>query len=98
MPSSQPPAARWRFQLGGSTFPRAQLNTPFRMVYPFLPVFARGLGVGLPTIALAVTARSSVGLASPILGSIADLRGRKSTMLLGLVFFSLGASLGRLWP
>jgi len=98
MPSLQPPAARMRFQLGAFTFTRTVLNTAFRMVYPFLPVFARGLGVDLPTIALAVTARSSVGLASPILGSIADARGRKATMLLGLVLFSVGASLVAIWP
>src|SRR3990170_664724 len=98
MPSLQPPAARMRFQLGAFTFTRTVLNTAFRMVYPFLPVFARGLGVDLPTIALAVTARSSVGLASPILGSIADAGGRKATMLLGLVLFSVGASLVAIWP
>src|SRR4030067_2138424 len=98
MPSPQPPPPRMRFQLAAFPFPRTVLNPAFRMVYPFLPVFARGLGVDLPTIALAVTARSSVGLASPILGSIADARGRKANMLLGLVLFSVGASLVAIWP
>src|SRR3989304_117306 len=38
------------------------------------------------------------GWASPILGSIADAGGRKATMLLGLVLFSVGASLVAIWP
>src|SRR4030067_529775 len=80
MPSPQPPAARMRFRVGAFTFPRTVLNTAFRMVSPFLPVFARGLGVDLPTIALAVTARSSVGLGSPLPGSMAEARGRQASM------------------
>lgn len=82
-----------RFQLAAFTFTRTVFNTSYRMVYPFLPVFARGLGVDVSTIALAVTARSSVGLTSPILGSIADLQGRKRTMLAALALFALGMAL-----
>jgi len=93
MTSGQPPAVRMRFQLAAFTLTRTVFNTSYRMIYPFLPVFARGLGVDLSTMALAVAARSSIGLASPFLGSIADHRGRKRTMLAALGLFVVGMTL-----
>jgi predicted MFS family arabinose efflux permease len=98
MTSTPPRAVKMRFQLAAFTLTRTVFNTSFRMVYPFLPVFARGLGVDISTMALAVTARSSAGLTSPLLGSIADLRGRKWTMLAALVLFAIGMSLIAAWP
>jgi predicted MFS family arabinose efflux permease len=89
---------RLRFQLLAITGTRGILNTSFRMIYPFLPVFARGLGVSLETMALAVTARSLLGLAAPAIGSLADVRGRKWTMLLGLALFSGGLFLVTIRP
>lgn len=77
-------------QLAAFTTTRTVINTGFRMIYPFLPVFARGLGVSLQSMALVVTARSILGALSPILGSIADVRGRKSAMILGLLAFGAG--------
>lgn len=87
-----------RFQLAAFTLTRTVFNTSYRMIYPFLPVFARGLGVDVSTIALAVTARSSIGLTSPILGSIADVQGRKRTMLAALALFGLGMTLVAVRP
>jgi predicted MFS family arabinose efflux permease len=98
MPTDPPAAFRMRFQLAAFSLTRTVLNTSFRMIYPFLPVFARGLGVDLSTIALAVTARSSVGLASPFLGSLADRHGRKWTMLVALGLFSASMALVTGWP
>jgi predicted MFS family arabinose efflux permease len=68
------------------------------MVYPFLPIFARGLGVSLETMALAVTARSLLGLFVPAIGPLVERRGRKWTMLFGLLLFSLGLCLVPLKP
>lgn len=79
--------ARMRFQLAAFSATRTVLNSGFRLVYPFLPVIARGLGVDLQTMALAVTARSALGVTSPFLGSFADLRGRKLAMIVGLLLF-----------
>lgn len=73
-------------------------NSGYRMVYPFLPVVARELGVGLSQVALAVTARSSLGLASPLLGSFADVLGRRRSMLLGLLLFGGSLLIVGLWP
>ena len=79
-------------------FLRTILNTAHRMVYPFLSVFARGLGVDISTMSLLMTARSLVGSASPIFAPIADQRGRKFGMLLGTVIFTLGVGLVAIYP
>lgn len=77
---------------------RTLINTGFRMVYPFLPMIARGLGVNLEVIALAVTGRFLLGLSSPFLGSLADFRGRKTCMLLGSLIYSAGFVIIAIWP
>lgn len=84
---------RLRFQLLAFSGTRTILNSGFRLVYPFLPALARGLGVDLQTMALAVTARSSLGVLSPFLGSLADVRGRKWAMIAGLLITAAGYSL-----
>jgi predicted MFS family arabinose efflux permease len=68
------------------------------MVYPFLPTIARGLGVEIESVTLAITARSSLGLAGPIFGLTADRLGRKTAMLLGLGIYALGLLLVALFP
>lgn len=70
----------------------------YRMVYPFLSVFGRGLGVDVPSMALAVTVRSLSGMLAPFLAVVADSRGRKLGMLLGVGFFIAGTGIVVLWP
>ena len=77
---------------------RTILNTMHRMVYPFLAVFARGMGVEITTLSFVVTARSFIGMFAPVLGSIADQRGRKFGMLLGVFLFVAGMGLVTLLP
>jgi predicted MFS family arabinose efflux permease len=84
--------------LAAFTLTRTVINTGYRMVYPFLPAIARGLGVNLQVAALAVTARSSLGLLGPVLGSSADSRGRKVSMLAGLGLLASGLLLIGVWP
>jgi len=76
--------ARLRTQIATITATRTVLNTAYRLVYPFLPAIARGLGVDVEAVALAITARSSLGLLGPAFGVIADRRGRRAGMLIGL--------------
>ena len=85
-------------QLLAFTVTRTITNSAYRMVYPFLPVIARGLGVSLSDLALAVTARSSLGLASPILGSFADVIGRRRAMIFGLLLFGGSLLIVGAWP
>ncbi|HJW91387.1 MAG TPA: MFS transporter [Anaerolineales bacterium] len=77
---------------------RTVLNTMHRMVYPFLPAIGRGLGVDLAALSLALTLRSLIGVFGPVMASVADSRGRKAGMLLGLVMFTLGVTLVAIWP
>jgi DHA1 family inner membrane transport protein len=77
---------------------RIVLHTMFRMVYPFLLVFSRGLGVDLQVLSLALSIRSVAGMFGSFLAFIADSRGRKTGMLFGLGLFTAGAALMALWP
>lgn len=89
---------RLRFQLLIFMVLRTILNTMHRMVYPFLAVFARGLGVEIITLSYVLTARSFVGMFAPILGTIADQRGRRFGMLVGIFLFVAGMGLVTLIP
>jgi len=73
---------------------RTVSNTAYRLVYPFLPVFARALGVDLKTISLALAARSASGALGPLLAPLTDRRGRRFGLTLGLGLFAAGAILG----
>ncbi len=90
--------SRLRTQLGAITVARAGINTGYRMVYPFLPVLARGLGVDPSAVILAVTARAGLGLASPLIGPLGDVRGRKLAMMLGIGVFVVGMAMVGAWP
>jgi predicted MFS family arabinose efflux permease len=70
----------------------------YRMVYPFLAAFGRGMGVDLATLSLALAMRSLAGVFSPFLASIGDSRGRKIGMLFGLAMFIFGVGLVVIWP
>jgi predicted MFS family arabinose efflux permease len=89
---------RLNFQLLIFTLTRSILNTGFRMIYPFLPVFARAVGVNLETMAFAATARSMVGLTGPLWGSTADRIGHKTAMLFGISCFIGSTLLVLAWP
>lgn len=89
---------RLRFHILAFAITRIILNTMHRMVYPFLAVFGRGLGVDLAQMSLAMTARSAAGTVGPFLASVADSRGRKTGMLLGVFLFTLGVGAVVVWP
>ncbi len=72
------------------TLIRTVINSGYRLVYPFLPLFAAGMGVSLEQMGLAFSIRSVLGAVSPFVASIADSYGRKKGMLLGLFLFWLG--------
>jgi len=81
---------RLRFQLIVFMILRAVLNTMHRMIYPFLTVFARGLGVEFTTLSQIVATRNFIGMFGPAFAPIADRRGRRFAMLTGVVCFTLG--------
>lgn len=79
-------------------FCRLIIFTPMRMIYPFLPALARGLQVNLGTVSLAVSASMITSAVAPFLAPVAERRGRKTGMLLGLVLFILGVLTLAVWP
>jgi DHA1 family inner membrane transport protein len=81
---------RLRFQLLVFMLLRTILNSMHRMVYPFLTVFARGLGVEIGTMSQMIAARNLFGILGPLFGSVADHRGRKFGLLAGISLFTVG--------
>ncbi len=80
------------------TITRTVVNTSYRMVYPFLPVFARALNVPPASLAMAFSIRSFLGVFGPFLATVADTRDRKTGILLGLGLFTAGSGVVGLWP
>ncbi len=77
---------------------RTVINTMIRMVYPFLAILSRGLGVDLAAMSYALSLRALTGLVGPLMASVADSRGRKTGMLLGVFLFTLGVGMISIWP
>lgn len=77
---------------------RILVHAMMRMVYPFLAVFGRGLGVDLTTISIAVSIRNFSAILVPFISSIFDKRSRKSGMLTGMAFFIAGCAVVTFWP
>lgn len=77
---------------------RTLSNTAYRLVYPFLPVFARAFGVDLDTLSVALAARSASGALGPLLAPFTDRHGRRFGLTLGLGLFAAGAFLGAVGP
>ncbi len=84
--------------LGTILLSRTTINSSFRVVYPFLPVISRGLGVPLTAASFLLTLRALVGLSSPLFGPLSDRYGRRSLMLVGLGMLTTGAALIAGWP
>jgi len=94
-----PPTTDWAWdarraaQLGILTFARFCLNTMLRVVYPFAPAFARGLGVPVTTIYLLISLRNFTGLLSPVFAPLPERYGRRNVMALSMAVFSAAALL-----
>jgi predicted MFS family arabinose efflux permease len=84
--------------LGTILLSRITLNSSFRIVYPFLPVISRGLGVPLTAASFLLTLRALVGLSSPLLGPLSDRYGRRSLMLVGMGMVATASALIAGWP
>jgi DHA1 family inner membrane transport protein len=77
---------------------RIILNTMHRMVYPFLSIFAHGLGVDVTAISFALAGRNVASIFGPILTPLANQRGRRFGMLAGIIAFTLGMGLVAVHP
>ncbi len=72
------------------TLSRTTIDTAARMVYPLLPVFAREVEVGVGAIVSILALVQLMGLVSPFIGMTSERRGRKFTVLVGLLCFMVG--------
>jgi len=72
---------------------RMTVNVPSRIIYPFLPSIARGLGISLPVASRLVALRLAAGAGAPLLGPLADRYGRRRAMEAALVVFTLASLL-----
>lgn len=72
---------------------RTIFTTLYRMVYPFLGAFSRGMGVDIATLSFVLIGRSLVAAFIPFVASISDQRGRRFGMLTGIALFTFGVSL-----
>ena len=87
--------------IGIGLLTRLLIDTAVQMFFPFLPVIADGMGISTVTLGRLVSLRSSMGLLSPLFGVLADRRGYRLTMRLGLLLGAVGytivASSSVLW-
>lgn len=77
---------------------RTGINAGIRVVYPFLPAIARGLGTSLERVADLTALTSIVGVMGPLAGRLAEQVGRRSLMLGGLVATLAGVAVIGLAP
>jgi predicted MFS family arabinose efflux permease len=87
----------FNLQIAAFLIIRTATNTSIRMVGPFLLVFARGLQADMTAMATAVSASMAASAVGPFLAEIADRRGRKTGMLLGLTIYTVGVGLVLVW-
>ena len=69
---------------------RLVTDTAVQLFFPFLPVIAEGLRTTSVAMGRLVSLRSATGLLSPAFGALADQRGYRFTMRLGLLLAALG--------
>jgi predicted MFS family arabinose efflux permease len=72
---------------------RLLVDTIAQMFNPFLTIFATGLGVNVVTLGQLLSLRSIMGLAAPLIGSMADRHGYRRMMRLMLVAIIIGVLL-----
>lgn len=69
---------------------RLLVDTGIQLFFPFLPVVAAGLGSSEIVLGRLVSLRSATGLLAPLFGVLADRRGYRTVMRLGLFLAALG--------
>ena len=70
--------------LGSSLVMRLLVDTSVQLFYPFLPLFAAGLGITAVSMGRLVGLRTLIGLSAPLWGALADRHGYRVVMNGGL--------------
>ncbi|MGH2820710.1 MAG: MFS transporter [Actinomycetota bacterium] len=79
--------------LGAVFIARTAANAGLRVVYPFLPAIARGLGVSPVTLSTVIAVRNLGGLATPAAARASERFGRRWMMLAAILSVALGCAL-----
>jgi predicted MFS family arabinose efflux permease len=69
---------------------RAVHDIAARMVYPFLPDFAKGLGITIEQMGGLIALRNGVGIVAPAFGALSDRIGHRRSAMLGLMVLGIG--------
>ena len=72
---------------------RTAANAGLRVVYPFLPAIARGLGVSPAALASLVAVRNLGGLTTPLAARASERHGRRRMMVIAMAAVALGCAL-----
>ncbi len=76
--------------IGLGVITRLITDTAVQFFFPFLPIIAEGLNTSNVTIGRLISLRSFMGMSSPLFGVLADRRGYRFVMRLGLLMAGLG--------
>ncbi len=76
--------------IGAGLTARILIDTGVQMLFPFLPVFAAGLGTTAVTVGRLVSIRSLMGLLAPAASPVTERRGYRFTLRTGLLLAGLG--------
>ncbi len=68
-------------------------DTGVRMMYPYLPVYAAGLGISLTAMGSLLALRNGLLLSAPFFGHLADRSGSRRYLLVGFGLLGLGMGL-----
>ena len=72
---------------------RSAANAGLRVVYPFLPAIARGLGVSTTAVSALIAGRNLGGLATPAAARASERYGRRHMMALAVGAVAVGCAL-----
>ncbi len=87
------PTPRIRYQLVALALCRFLMTTTARLIFAFLPTFARGLGVSQKQLQASLSSRSLVALFVPVLIPLSEKFGRKPFLYASLVLFAAASLL-----
>ena len=65
-------------------------DTSIRMLFPFLPEYARGLGITLTAAGLLLMTRTLLGVLAPLFGNKADHTGNRPLLMVGFTLLGFG--------
>ncbi|MCP5101350.1 MAG: MFS transporter [Chloroflexi bacterium] len=85
-------------QLVAISLARLFLNIGLRMVYPFAPALARGLGVQVTAVYRLITLRNFAGFLSPIFSPLSEKFGRRKIMIGSMLLLGIGCGVVAIWP